>query len=543
MKHVKPAVLLVLLFAATAIVAAPAREKFRAAKRGGIPNRYLVVLDDDHLGTDRLGKAARASGVLAELGVLYRVQPREVWTSALRGFAVVATEAEARRLAADPKVRFVEQDASFAAEELLSAVPWCTQLSLGEGDPDRVTSLPKNTRAFPTSPQSLICANTNPTRSPECVDNWGLDRTDQAFLPRNQSYVFNSTGAGVHVYVMDSGIKATHRELGTRVGNGFNAVNAGSLDDCISNHHGTAVASIIAGATYGIAKAATIHPVKVVDACLGGGGTAGTYVTAFNWIAQNHQSPAVANLSGANRTNLVTSPSFVAAARGMVQSGVSFVQSAGNQGEDASAFSVSQYPDPTYNVAHAIVVGAVQEIEEGTILLDGRWVADASDPSYQDVPYQTPSGAFRLRVGFCRDSAGTLKPNHDQCGSNHGQSITIWAPGAWITSAGWDDTLDAAGAYCSLTGTSMAAPHVTGIIARYLQSHPTATPQQVKAALLAAARPGVLVHERDVDDQVRLAESPAAADPVIRVRKERPPCGGRSGSFQSGTGQGSGCTT
>jgi subtilisin family serine protease len=488
----RPAVLLALFLTATAIAGAPAQEKFRSAKRGGIPNRYLVVLDDDHLGKNPLGKAARADDVLAELGVLYRFQPREVWTSALRGFAIVATEAEARRLAADPKVRFIEQDASFTAEELLSAVPWCTQQSLALVDPERVSVLPKNTRALPTSPQTLICANTNPTVSPECVDNWGIDRTDQAFLPRNQSYVFNSTGAGVHVYVMDSGIKATHREFGTRVGNGYNAVNTSSLDDCLSYHHGTAVASIIGGATYGIAKGVTIHPVKVLDSCTSGGGTVGTYVAAFNWIAQNHQSPAVANLSGANRTDLVTSPSFVTAARGMIQSGVSFVQSAGNQGEDASSFSVSQYPDPTYNVADAIVVGAVQEIQEGPIQLDGRWVADASDPSYQDAIYSVPGGGVRIRGGHCLDRDGNLKPDHDQCGSNHGQSVTIWAPGAWITLAGWDDTPETAGAYCSLTGTSMAAPHATGIIARYLQTHPTATPQQVKAALLAAARPSVL---------------------------------------------------
>jgi subtilisin family serine protease len=175
----------------------------------------------------------------------------------------------------------------------------------------------------------------------------------------------------------------------------------------------------------------------------------------------------------------------VAAARGLIASGVSFVQSAGNQGEDAGSYSVSQF-DPTYNVANAVVVGAAQEIQEGPIQLDGRWVADASDPFYQDA-FFVYNHHVVTHTGECVDRDGNLKNPHNQCGSNYGQSVTVWAPGAWITSAGWDDTLETAGAFCSITGTSMAAPHATGVIARYLETHPTATPAQVKAALLAAA--------------------------------------------------------
>lgn len=467
--------LLFLLLAAHLVAA----EKFRPAKRGGIANRYLVLLEDGDV----------PKRAVSELGARYRFQQRDVWSSALKGFSIVATEAEARRLAADPRVRLVEQDMQFSANELLSGVPWCTAQNLQVGDPGRVSVLPKNTRPFPTSPQSITCANTNPSWSPDCIDNWGIDRSDQPSLPRNNSYLFTTTGVGVHVYVLDGGIKATHREFGTRVGAGFNAVNNGSLDDCLSYHHGTAVASIIAGATYGIAKSATIHPVKVVDFCTNSGGTTGIYVTAFNWIAQNHQSPAVANLSGANDASLVSSPSFVAAARGLIQSGVSLVQSAGNQGEDASTYSMIQF-DPTYSVANAIVVGAAQEIQEGPAI-DGRWVADASDPFYQDAFY-TYNFQLIVHTGECVDRDGNLKNPHNQCGSNYGQSVTLWAPGAWITSAGWDDTTDTAGAFCSITGTSMAAPHVTGVIARYLQNHPTATPAQVKAALVAAAVPNAL---------------------------------------------------
>ncbi len=488
--------ILVLLCLAPSAGAAVGRAKFRPAAGDGIPNQYLVLLNQTPRAFASHAQASQAmASTLADLRGRYEFTSQRVWTSALMGFSIIATEAEARRLAADLRVRSVEQDVQATPESVISGVPWCTALApycLSSNDPMHVNSFPTNTRAFPTSPQTITCPNTRPSWTPSCIDNWGLDRSDQPILPRDGSFTWSADGEGVHVYVLDVGVKATHRELTGKIGTGYNAVNTGSLDDCSCHHHGTTVASIIAGKTYGLAKGATIHPVKVYDYCASQGGTIGVFVTGLNWIAQNHQSPAVTNLSGGNLTSFVTSPSFVAAVRGLIQSGVTFVQSAGNQGEDASAFSVSQ-PDPTYNVADAIVVGAVQELQEGSVH-DGRWVADASDPSYQDTTWHT---------GYCRYQNGNLKPLYtghypnlhqlrDQCGSNYGSSVSIWAPGAWVTVAGWDNTLNADQTYCSITGTSMAAPHVTAVAAMYLQDHPTATPHDVKAAILAAAMPNVL---------------------------------------------------
>ena len=117
--------------------------------------------------------------------------------------------------------------------------------------------------------------------------------------------------------------------------------------------------------------------------------------------------------------------------------------------------------DPSYNIADAIVVGGYTELSDGT-LRNGRW---------SDSTQTCPLG---------------------DCGSNYGSCVDLWAPAQWIIGAGrWSGSNPPAG-FCYLSGTSMSAPHVTGAIARYLQNHPTATPQQVKTALLNGAMQNVL---------------------------------------------------
>jgi subtilisin family serine protease len=136
--------------------------------------------------------------------------------------------------------------------------------------------------------------------------------------------------------------------------------------------------------------------------------------------------------------------------------------------------------EPT-GVPDAIIVGGYTELSVDGPLRNGRWVADYSDPLY---------GGTRYTKGLCVNRQAGQPPVY--CGSNYGSCVTLWAPSQYIVTAGHDNGPTPSGAYCLFTGTSLAAPHVTGVIARYLQNHPTATPQQVKAALVAGAMPNVL---------------------------------------------------
>ena len=125
---------------------------------------------------------------------------------------------------------------------------------------------------------------------------WGLDMSDQRNGALNGSYTYDATGAGVRVYVVDTGIDAGHGDLGGRVVGGYNAVDgSGSTADC--NGHGTHMAGLVAGRGYGIAKGATLVPVRV-QACDYTSSTQ-RYVAGIDWMVANHQAgtPAVANMS------------------------------------------------------------------------------------------------------------------------------------------------------------------------------------------------------------------------------------------------------
>lgn len=181
---------------------------------------------------------------------------------------------------------------------------------------------------------------------------WGLDRIDQAALPLDNSYQYTGDGTGTHLYIIDTGIRSSHSDFSGRVGQSRNFVSSGFLfssvdpedfEDC--NGHGTHVAGTAAGTTWGVAKGATIHALRVLG-CGGSGSTSGI-IASLDWLVANHQSPAVANMSlGAG-----SSEALDIAVRNAVAAGISVVVAAGNDNRDACLGSPNR-------VAEAVTVGA-----------------------------------------------------------------------------------------------------------------------------------------------------------------------------------------
>jgi len=227
----------------------------------------------------------------------------------------------------------------------------------------------------------------------------------------------------VTVYVIDSGVRATHVEFAGRVAPGYTAINDGNgTSDC--NGHGTHVAGTVAGTTYGAAKAVTVVPVRVLD-CTGSGTMSGV-IAGVDWVTSQHTAgaPAVANMSLGGGAN----SSLDTAMRNSITDGVTYTVAAGNENVDACTSSPAR-------VAEALTIAA--------------------------------STSTDARASY----------------SNWGSCIDLFAPGSSISSA--YHSTDTATA--TMSGTSMAAPHAAGIAALYLSGSPSASPGTVSTAIINGA--------------------------------------------------------
>jgi subtilisin family serine protease len=258
---------------------------------------------------------------------------------------------------------------------------------------------------------------------------WGIDRIDQRNLPLSTTFTYLNTGVGVRAYVIDTGILLTHTQFVGRVSTGYDAVTAGgNANDC--NGHGTHVAGTVGGTVHGVAKGVSLVAVRVLG-CNGSGTNAGV-IAGVDWVANNHVKPAVANMSlgGGASSTLDT------AVKNAIAKGVTFAVAAGNGNFLGIAANACNYSPA--RVPEAITVGATTSTD--------------AKASY----------------------------------SNYGTCVDIFAPGSSITSAWYTGTT----ATNTISGTSMASPHVAGVAALYLQSNSTATPAGVASALITNSTPG-----------------------------------------------------
>ncbi|QFU85504.1 S8 family peptidase [Amycolatopsis sp. YIM 10] len=353
----------------TATAQQPEGEIRGAGSEAAIAGSYVVKLKD------QIGISS-VDGTAAELTARHGGSVGLTYTAAMRGFSAAMSETQAKRLAADPRVEYVEQNATLTIQG----------------------------------------TQNNPV--------WGLDRIDQRNLPLSKTYTYPNGGEGVTSYIADTGIYMQHPDFGGRATSGYDFIdNDTNASDC--QGHGTHVAGTVGSTTYGVAKATSLVAVRVLN-CSGSGSYA-QIVAGIDWVAKNAKKPAVLNMSlGGGAASSVDT-----AVRNASNAGVTVVVASGNSNANACNYSPARAPE-------AITVNAT----------------DSSDN----------------RASF----------------SNYGTCSDIFAPGVSVTST------RNGGGTASMSGTSMASPHVAGAAAIYLSANPSATPAQVQTAMKNAATNNVV---------------------------------------------------
>lgn len=419
MKKSMLAVALAICVASSAAAADHEKKKFKK-HLGGAPGKWIVAFADGVKGD----KAAR------KLTEKYGAKLRYVYEHALNGFAVEMTDSAAEKLSNDPHVSLVEQD--------VFVVP---------------TAVQTGTPVY-----------------------WGLDRIDQNTGSADGQYVYNRTGTGVRIYIVDSGI-SSYDEFYGRLIHGYTVAYfdtwAGpqpNYDDAFCDDffrcHGSKVASIAGGGAYGVAKQATVINVKVTD---WDHNTAGDVIGGLNYIInnsnQNPTQPAVANIS-LNVAGTLEQTLFEQAVINTIDSGVVVVAGAGN---------TSGYYQNSGSNACGNSPARLGKTWTGFTNPNNRTVITVASSSINGSRTLNATGV---------DQNG----NFQYWSSDFGDCVDIFAPGDGVRARGISSLPPD-----EFAGTSAASPYVAGVVALYLEGRGSNyDPNAVEAAIKANATANAL---------------------------------------------------
>jgi len=419
----------VLFLAFLALVSAASRgeDRINRAREGRIEGQYIVVFNDSVEDIDQ-----------AEEEIVHRVRGERThsYRSALRGATIRMSPEAAEELVNDPRIAFISEDreVSIAAERPVREERTEREEVVGE---TRAGSDSRANRGFSPSAKK-------PAPSPSQVLPTGVDRINA----ENKT----NKGTGVHVAIIDTGIQTNHPDLSANIVGGKNCSSGTSYND--GNGHGTHVAGTIAAlnnsaGVVGVAPEAKLWAVRVLNNS--GSGSWSTVICGIDFVTS--KAPAnggpikVANLSlggpgwSDNNCGFSNNDALHRAVCRARDAGVTMVVAAGNSGVDATGAVPAAYNDAV------ITVSALADS-------DGKSGGTGSNTSY---------GADDTFASF----------------SNWGSPVDIGAPGVSIYST-WIGS-----SYKSISGTSMAAPHVAGAAALYLAANPGASWSQIRQALIS----------------------------------------------------------